>query len=112
MFTGNDYVLAPSAIPSAITQQPTRALTIEQIHQLVGQFGDTARRAMEAGADGVEIHAAHGYLINQFLSPFSNKRTDEYGDHLKTACVFYFEIMRDVRAKLRIKFLLRYVFSR
>ena len=103
MFTGNDYVLAPSAIPSAITKQPTRALTIEQIHQLVGQFGDTARRAMEAGADGVEIHAAHGYLINQFLSPFSNKRTDEYGGSFENRMRFLLEIMRDVRAKTQNK---------
>lgn len=103
MFTGNDYVLAPSAIPSAITKQPTRALTIEQIHQLVGQFGDAARRAMEAGADGVEIHAAHGYLINQFLSPFSNKRTDEYGGSFENRMRFLLEIMRDVRAKTQNK---------
>ena len=77
MFTGLDHVLAPSAIPSSVTKQPTKALTKEQIKTLVGQFGDTAKRAMEAGADGVEIHGAHGYLINQFMSPFSNKRDDE-----------------------------------
>ena len=102
-FTGNDYVVAPSAIPSAVMQQPTRELTVEEIHTLVGQFGDCARRAMEAGADGVEIHGAHGYLINQFLSPFSNKRTDEYGGPFENRMRFLLEIMRDVRAKTENK---------
>lgn len=101
--TGNDYVLAPSAIPSAVMQQPTRELAVEEIHTLVGQFGDCARRAMEAGADGVEIHGAHGYLINQFLSPFSNKRTDEYGGSFENRMRFLIEIMRDVRKKTENK---------
>lgn len=99
MFTGNDYVLAPSAIPSSVTQQVTKALTIEQIHVLVEQFGDAARRAMEAGADGVEIHGAHGYLINQFLSPFSNKRNDEYGGSFDKRMRFLREIIQNVKAK-------------
>ena len=102
-FTGLDHVLAPSAIPSAVTQQPTKALTKEQIKKLVGQFGDTARRAMEAGADGVEIHGAHGYLINQFLSPFSNKRDDEYGGSFDNRMRFLREIIQDVFTKTQRK---------
>lgn len=98
-FTGKDQLVAPSAIPSVVMQQPTRALTIDEIHTLVGQFGDAARRALEAGCDGVEIHGAHGYLINEFLSPFSNKREDEYGGSLENRMRFLIEIMRDVRAK-------------
>lgn len=98
-FTGKDQLVAPSAIPSIVMQQPTRALTIDEIHTLVGQFGDAARRALEAGCDGVEIHGAHGYLINEFLSPFSNKREDEYGGSLENRMRFLIEIMRDVRAK-------------
>lgn len=94
--TGKDYVLAPSAIPSAVMQQPTKALTKEEIKTLVGQFGDTAKRAMEAGADGVEIHGAHGYLINQFLSPFSNKRDDEYGGSFENRMRFLREIIQNV----------------
>jgi 2,4-dienoyl-CoA reductase-like NADH-dependent reductase (Old Yellow Enzyme family)/NADPH-dependent 2,4-dienoyl-CoA reductase/sulfur reductase-like enzyme len=101
--TGKDYVLAPSPIPSAVMQQPTRELTVEEIHDLVGQFGDCARRSMLAGVDGVEIHGAHGYLINQFLSPFSNKRTDEYGGSFENRMRFLIEIMRDVRAKTENK---------
>ena len=101
--TGHDHVLAPSAIPSAVMQQPTKALTKEQIKTLVGQFGDTARRAMEAGADGVEIHGAHGYLINQFLSPFSNKREDEYGGSFENRMRFMREIIQDVFEKTERK---------
>lgn len=103
IFTGQDHVLAPSAIPSSVTKQPTKALTKEQIKTLVGQFGDTARRAMEAGADGVEIHGAHGYLINQFLSPFSNKRDDEYGGSFENRMRFLREIIHDVFAKTEHK---------
>ena len=102
-YTGLDHVLAPSAIPSAVTKQPTKALTKEQIKRLVGQFGDTARRAMEAGADGVEIHGAHGYLINQFLSPFSNKRDDEYGGSFENRMRFLREIIQDVFEKTQRK---------
>ena len=102
-FTGQDHVLAPSAIPSSVTKQPTKALTKEQIKTLVGQFGDTARRAMEAGADGVEIHGAHGYLINQFLSPFSNKREDEYGGSFENRMRFLREIIHDVLTKTEHK---------
>ncbi len=102
--TGSDHVLAPSAIPSAVMQQPTKALTLEQIKTLIGQFGDTARRAMEAGCDGVEIHAAHGYLIEQFLSPFSNKREDEYGGSFDNRMRFLREIIQDVKDKTKDDF--------
>lgn len=102
-YTGKDHVVAPSAIPSAVMQQPTRALTKEEIKTLIGQFGDTARRAMKAGADGVEIHGAHGYLINQFMSPFSNKREDEYGGSFENRMRFLVEIIRDVREKTENK---------
>jgi len=56
-----------------------RALTVDEIRTIVGQFGDTALRAKQAGFDGVEIHGAHGYILAQFLSPEINKRTDRYG---------------------------------
>ena len=102
-FTGTDHVLAPSAIPSAVMKQPTKAMTKEQIKTTIDQFGDTARRAMEAGADGVEIHGAHGYLINQFLSPFSNKRDDEYGGSFDNRMRFLREIIHDVFEKTQRK---------
>ncbi len=102
-FTGSDHLLAPSAIPSVVMKQPTKAMTKEQIKTTIGQFGDAARRAMEAGADGVEIHGAHGYLINQFLSPFSNKRDDEYGGSFDNRMRFMREIIQDVFEKTQRK---------
>jgi 2,4-dienoyl-CoA reductase-like NADH-dependent reductase (Old Yellow Enzyme family) len=56
-----------------------RGISAEEIHQIVEEYGDAARIAREAGFDAIEIHAGIGYFLNQFLSPHSNKRTDEYG---------------------------------
>ncbi|MEG0109351.1 MAG: NADH:flavin oxidoreductase, partial [Lachnospiraceae bacterium] len=72
-------VVAPSAIPCGFCQQETRALETGEVKQIIQNFIQSACRAKAAGADGVEIHAAHGYLLNQFLSPNVNKRQDEYG---------------------------------
>ncbi|MFD6451459.1 2,4-dienoyl-CoA reductase, partial [Nocardia sp. NPDC060220] len=58
------------------------AMTARQIHETIGRFVTTARRAEQAGFDGVEVHAAHGYLLSQFLSPLVNDRTDEWGGSL------------------------------
>ena len=74
-----------------------RALTVEEIHDLVKAFGQCARRVKECGFDCVEIHGAHGYLVNQFLSPFSNKRTDAYGGTLMNRMRFALEIVEEVR---------------
>ena len=76
---GNVQPIAPSAIKDPFCMDLPREMTIEEIHQIVQDFGSTARRVKEAGFDGIEIHAAHGYLISEFLSPFTNKRVDEYG---------------------------------
>jgi 2,4-dienoyl-CoA reductase-like NADH-dependent reductase (Old Yellow Enzyme family)/thioredoxin reductase len=71
--------LSPSGTPDPVRKDPTRAMTVEEIHALVEDFAQGARRAQEAGFDGVEIHCAHGYLLSGFLSPYQNQRTDEYG---------------------------------
>jgi 2,4-dienoyl-CoA reductase-like NADH-dependent reductase (Old Yellow Enzyme family)/thioredoxin reductase len=71
--------LSPSGIPDPVRKDPARAITVEEIQDLVEEYAQGARRAQEAGFDGVEIHCAHGYLLSGFLSPFQNKRTDEYG---------------------------------
>lgn len=76
-----------------------QALTTEEVKQMVGKYGDTALRAKKCGFDGVEIHGAHGYLITQFLSPYSNKRVDEYGGSFFNRARFAIEIIHDVRAK-------------
>ncbi len=70
---------APSPIPSPIMPQPCEEMSLERIAEVVLAYGSAAGRAVEAGFDAVEVHGAHGYLINQFLSPFSNQREDEYG---------------------------------
>jgi 2,4-dienoyl-CoA reductase-like NADH-dependent reductase (Old Yellow Enzyme family)/thioredoxin reductase len=91
--------LAPSPIPCPTMQELPKELPIDEIEKIVGQFGDTALRAKKAGFDGVEIHGAHGYLISEFMSPYSNKRTDEYGGHLLNRMRFPLKIVADVRAK-------------
>ena len=74
-----------------------RAMTIPEIKDLVEKFGQAARRAKEAGFDAVEMHMAHGYILNQFLSQYSNHRTDEYGGSLENRARFALEVVRRVR---------------
>ena len=92
-------VAGASDVPCEHQKQKTRALKIKEIHKIVSRFGDSALRAKKAGADGVELHGAHGYLIQQFLSPYTNRRTDEYGGTLENRLRFLREIIEDVRAK-------------
>ena len=92
--------VAPSAIPApAVVKGEVKALEIEEIKQLVECFGDSARRCQESGFDFIEIHAAHGYLINQFLAPNSNIRTDEYGGSFENRTRFLFEIIENIKNK-------------
>ena len=92
-------VAAPSAVPCRVQQQKTRALSVGEIQKIVTRFGDAALRAKKAGADGVQLHAAHGYLIQQFLSPYTNRRTDIYGGSFDNRLRFLREIIADVREK-------------
>lgn len=89
--------VAPAAIKDPLAMNMPRELTVEEIHQIARDFGTCAGRAKEAGFDGVEIHAAHGYLIAQFLSYFINKRTDEYGGCFDNRCRFFDEIYAEIR---------------
>lgn len=77
-----------------------RAMTIPEIHELVGYFADGARRAREAGLDGVELHASHGYLFTQFLSSGINDRTDEYGGPIENRARFLLEVIRAIRKEV------------
>lgn len=79
---------------------PPRQLSISEIHDIVQAFGESARRAVEAGIDVIEIHAAHGYLIYQFLSPITNQRCDEYGGSFENRTRFLFEIIQSIRAQI------------
>jgi 2,4-dienoyl-CoA reductase-like NADH-dependent reductase (Old Yellow Enzyme family)/thioredoxin reductase len=92
--------VAPSAIPApAVVKGEVRALEITEIKELASCFGDSARRCREAGFDFIEIHGAHGYLINQFMAPNSNIRTDEYGGSFENRTRFLFEIIAAIREK-------------
>lgn len=90
-------LVSSSPFPSKIAPEPTRALTVEEIHSLVKDFADAAVRAQKADLDGVEIHAGHGYLITQFLSANDNFREDEYGGSLENRMRFLLEIITAIR---------------
>ena len=90
--------IAPSAIPFARGWQTPRAMTHEDIERVRVAFTESARRAVRAGFDAIELHAAHGYLLHSFVSPISNKRTDEYGGSLESRMRFPLEVARAVRA--------------
>lgn len=89
--------VAPSAVAHAGLPVP-RALGVAEIRTLVEAFGRSAALARDAGFDVLEVHAAHGYLLNEFLSPLSNRRTDAYGGDFAGRCRFLFEVLEAVRA--------------
>lgn len=90
--------VAPSAVKAEQYPEMPRELPEAEIAELVLRFADGARRAREWGFDAVQLHAAHGYLINQFLSPLTNHRTDHYGGTPENRSRFLLEICRAVRA--------------
>lgn len=81
-------------------REPVRALKIAEIKDLTQKFGESARRAVNAGFDAVEIHAAHGWLLSQFASPLTNKRTDQYGGSLENRFRFPLEVIYEVRGQV------------
>jgi 2,4-dienoyl-CoA reductase-like NADH-dependent reductase (Old Yellow Enzyme family) len=90
--------VAPSAIPFNPSDEAPAALDAEGLKATIAAFVETAKRAARLGLDGIELHAAHGYLLHQFLSPLSNKRTDEYGGSLENRMRFPLEVYDAVRA--------------
>ena len=96
---GDVPMRTPSGIESGAVHQASRAMTVEEIHELEDDFAAAAKRAQEAGIDGVELHCAHGYLLNQFFSPYTNKREDEYGGCLENRVRIVKEIIEKIREK-------------
>ncbi|MCP5052795.1 MAG: NADH:flavin oxidoreductase [bacterium] len=101
-----DTLAAPSAIPCPVMSQydpeyKVKEMTLAEIEQLVEDFITAAERVVKAGAEMVEIHATHGYLINEFLSPYSNKRTDRYGGSTKNRARLIVEIVEGIRSRLK-----------
>ena len=94
---GGWQTVAPSAIPFDSTEIPPHELNETEIEHIAHQFTATALRAKQAGLDVLEIHAAHGYLIHQFLSPLSNKRTDEYGGSFENRIRLLLKIVTAVK---------------
>ncbi|KAI9199769.1 uncharacterized protein BJ171DRAFT_419880 [Polychytrium aggregatum] len=93
-----DAIIGPSSIQHWDEAGTPKEATKEDIARVVKAFGDAARRAHLAGIDVIEIHGAHGYLINNFLSPLSNQRTDEYGGSFENRIRLLLEVVRAVRA--------------
>lgn len=91
--------VAPSSVACAAVGEEPRELTTSEVKELVNKFVQSAVRCKEAGIDGVEVHGAHGYLINQFLSPQANLRSDEYGGSFENRMRFIEEIIVGIRDK-------------
>ena len=89
--------LAPSSVQDDQFPEIPAELTKDEIHEIVIAFGEGARRAKAWGMDAVQLHGAHGYLINQFLSPHINRRGDEYGGHIENRSRFLLQVYQKVR---------------
>ncbi len=94
---GSWRAVAPSAVPHGAHEEPPVALDRAGLKRVRDEFAAAARRAARLGLDGVEIHAAHGYLLHQFLSPIANRRSDEYGGSLANRMRFVLEVFDAVR---------------
>lgn len=90
--------VAPSPLPFSDDFEAPRELDASELPGIVQAFTETASRAVRAGADAIEVHAAHGYLLHQFLSPLTNKRSDNYGGSLENRARLAREIIRSIRS--------------
>lgn len=94
---GNTTMQAPSATECQAVHQPTHEMTKEEIRETIERFVKGTKRLQQAGIDAVELHGAHGYLIGEFLSPYTNKRTDEYGGSFENRMRFLDQIIAGIR---------------
>jgi 2,4-dienoyl-CoA reductase-like NADH-dependent reductase (Old Yellow Enzyme family)/thioredoxin reductase len=93
-------LVAPSPIPCPVCREMPVEMTGEAIREMAEAFGDAAVRAQKAGFEAVEVHGAHGYLIAQFMSKYSNHRTDEYGGSLANRARFALSVIKNIRDKV------------
>src|SRR6201998_1406428 len=100
---GGWQTVAPSAVPFRNTDPVPKELSVAETHEVVEKFGAAAHRALAAGFEVIEIHAAHGYLLHEFYSPLSNQRTDEYGGSFENRIRLTLEVTKTVRAVLANK---------
>jgi len=100
--------VGPSPIPHSNEHETPRELSRSEIEELIEAFSLAANRAVEAGFDAVEVHGAHGFLLNQFLSPLSNRRKDEYGGSLENRMRFHSQIIARIKEKIGKSFPLLY----
>jgi 2,4-dienoyl-CoA reductase-like NADH-dependent reductase (Old Yellow Enzyme family) len=95
-----DDAVAPSAVNEPYSRRPARQMSQIEIEETIEAYGQAARRAKEAGIDGVQIHGAHGYLISQFLSPLVNHRTDEWGGDPSRRMTFLRSVAQAIRQQV------------
>lgn len=99
--------IAPSAIKFSQNSDTPKEMSLEDIENIKRAFVDTAKRAKRTGYDAVELHAAHGYLLNQFLSPTTNKRDDRYGGNLENRCSLVVEICEMLKKEVGLPLIVR-----
>ncbi|MEM1658338.1 MAG: NADH:flavin oxidoreductase [Candidatus Jordarchaeales archaeon] len=93
----NGVLIAPSPIPDKTVKITPKEMTREEVKEVIEAFVRAAKRAKDAGFDGVQIQACHGYLVSQFLSPYSNKRSDEYGGSTENRARMLVEIIKGIK---------------
>lgn len=94
---GEREIWGPSTMKNEVTGTVAKEISKEEIKYLVKSYGEAALRVKKSGFDGVEIHGGHGYLVSQFLSPYYNKREDEYGGSIENRGRFIFEVFTEIR---------------
>jgi 2,4-dienoyl-CoA reductase-like NADH-dependent reductase (Old Yellow Enzyme family)/thioredoxin reductase len=97
---GGQTPVAPSAIPCPIRKEMPHELTIHETYSIIDQFATAARRAVNSGADAIELNGAHGYLIAQFMSTYANKRIDEFGGNFDARMMFPIKIIKRIRREV------------
>jgi 2,4-dienoyl-CoA reductase-like NADH-dependent reductase (Old Yellow Enzyme family) len=97
---GRARAQAPSSVSEPILGVKPDAMTIAEINESIRQYGDAAERCKIAGMDGIQIHAAHGYLLSSFLTPHTNRRNDKYGGSFENRMRFLLEIYQEVRKRV------------